>query len=155
MDNAAMAETQNSKLKTQNSLGSLLIYLVFIFVGGALIAPWIYFATQSAGEHFSIFYRLAQNPFHRFVHRAILGLAIVGLWPLCKNLGINSWNEIGIVPLRNQSRKVFNGFLFGFFSFACVAILALAIGAKKINPQHNAAEILKSFSVAISTAIVV
>ena len=40
---------------------------------------------------------LAKNPFSRFVLRAILGLAVIGLWPLLRGCGMWSQREMGLM----------------------------------------------------------
>ena len=85
------------------SLRALVIYLVGVFIGGALLAPWLYWLAQIAAPSFPL---LARTPFHRFVDRSLLILALTGLWPLSRALGLNSWRDVGLVPLRGQWKKI-------------------------------------------------
>ena len=75
------------------------IYLVAIFLGGALLAPCLYWLAQSLAGTFP---HLAQSPFHRFVNRALLAVALIGIWPLFRALGAASWRELGLVMPRGH-----------------------------------------------------
>ena len=92
-------------------LRALVIYLVVVFIGGALLAPWLYRLAQTAAHSFP---QIAAAPFHRFVDRSLLILALAGLWPLLRALGATSWRETGLVRLRGQWKKLFGGLLLGF-----------------------------------------
>src|SRR5436190_1719664 len=80
----------------------LLIYLLVVFVGGALLAPWLYALTQWGATHFPSLQHLAKNPFHRFVHRALLGLALIFLWPLFRRMGLRTWEDFGLANPRQH-----------------------------------------------------
>src|SRR5580704_10665968 len=104
---------------------ALAIYLVFVFIGGALLAPWLWLFAQHFAQPFP---KIAGAPFHRFIDRSLLILALGGLWPLLRAFGAKSWREIGIVPPYGQFRKLFGGLTLGFFSLAVVAGMAIGFG---------------------------
>ncbi len=131
---------------------ALLIYIVVVFIGGALLAPWLYWLVQSQAY---LFPKLAANPFHRFVHRSLLGMALIGLWPLMRSLGATSWRDIGWVRPKGQWKKLCGGFLLGFASLAVIAISALLLGVREINQSLTLAVIAKKVSGAMATAAVV
>lgn len=133
-------------------LRALAIYVVVVFVGGALAAPWLYWLCQ----HFaSAFPHLAASPFHRYVNRCILGLALIGLWPLLRSLGATSVREVGLVWPAGQWKKLGAGFLLGFLSLAVAALAALAFGARQIDPHLAAGTIVgKLFGAALTAAVV-
>jgi membrane protease YdiL (CAAX protease family) len=108
-------------------LRALVIYIAVVFVGGALLAPWFYWLVQTVAQTFP---KIANAPFHRYVHRAFLGLALAGLWPLLKALGARSTTDLGLVHPAGQWRKLGAGFGTGFLSLAIVAGIALAAGAR-------------------------
>ncbi len=64
----------------------LLLYVLAVFLGGALLAPWAWKGVQWAAAHGPVLQPLAQQPFHRFVNRCLLATALAGLWPLCRTL---------------------------------------------------------------------
>ncbi len=92
-------------------LRALVIYILVVFLGGALLAPWLYWLVQAGTKSAT---HIAGAPFHRFVDRSLLLLALAGLWPLLRNLGATSWKEIGFVKPAGQWRKLLGGFLLGF-----------------------------------------
>lgn len=133
-------------------LRALVIYIVAVFIGGALLAPPLYWLVQYFAHSFP---RLAAAPFHRYVNRALLGIALVGLWPLVKNLGFASPREIGLVKPRGQLKKLGAGFLLGLVSLAVIGGLAFALHARQLNPKLTDANLAHNLLSAVGTAIIV
>ena len=133
-------------------LRALGIYIFVVFVGGALVAPWLYWLTQSFAPSFP---HLANSPFHRFVNRSLLGLALIGLWPLLRNLGFRSCRGIGLVRPGGHWQRLAAGAALGFGSLAIVALTALAAGARALteNPGHAAQKILGAVLTALTVAV--
>src|SRR5438046_2681558 len=134
---------------------TLLIYTGIVFLGGALLAPWLYWSAQSLTAQFPALQRLADNPFHRYVNRSLLALALIGLWPLLRGLGVRAWPDVGLVKPAGQWRKLAGGFAFGFASLACLAGVALAVGARGVNTDLSAGRLIVKVSSAALTAAVV
>lgn len=133
-------------------LRALVIYIVAVFIGGALLAPPLYWL----GQHLTrIAPKLATEPFHRYVDRSILGIALLGLWPLVKSLGFASVTEIGLVSPRGQCKRLAGGFLFGLFSLAIIAGTAFAFHARVLNSKLSGADIAHKLFSAAATAIIV
>jgi hypothetical protein len=134
---------------------SLLIYFVLVFVGGALLAPWLYWFTLDLAAHLPLFDKLASNPFHRFVGRSLLGAALLGLWPLLRSCRMLHWRDVGLNAGGRSPAGVVFGFLLGFGSLACVALPAISLGGRSINPAHSSAQIVGHvFSAALAAIIV-
>ena len=133
-------------------LRALVIYIVAVFIVGALLAPPLYWLLQ---HYASTFPKLAAAPFHRYVNRSLLGIALLGLWPLVKNLGFNSAREIGLVRPRGQWKKLGAGFLLGLVSLAIIGGLAFAFHARQLNPKLSGADLTHKLLSAMGTAIVV
>lgn len=131
-------------------LWALLIYFVVIFIGGALLAPWLY----ELAQHLP-FPKIAGAPFHRFEDRAFLVLALAGVWPLLRVLGAKSAEDLGIALPYGQLKKFAGGLLLGFFSLALVAALAIGFGERIIVPGLTVGKILKTILTAIGAAAVV
>lgn len=127
---------------------ALLIYFAVVFVGGALFGPVLYHAAHG-------FSSLSKVPFHRFVDRAVLGLALICLWPLLKVMGITSWLELGFRDAVNKWRDIVPGFLIGFCSLAVIAVLSIASGERKSHLPASAHEIALHVVSAGLSAIVV
>lgn len=133
-------------------LRSLLVFVAVVFLGGALLAPWLYWLVDSFSH---VIPSLSEKPFHRFVNRAILGLALIGLWPFLRSLGVRSLRDVGLVGPAGQARKLAGGFATGFLSLACVAALALLCGARKANADLSALDLARNvIGIALTAAVV-
>ena len=106
------------------------MYCVIVLIGGALLAPWLHAAAQSAAQYNSTAANFAGQPFHRFVNRAMLGLALLGIWPLMRSIGIDSWRTVGLAPAPGRFSNLATGYAFGFGSLACVAAITVAAGVR-------------------------
>lgn len=133
---------------------ALLVYAVWVFLGGALLAPWIYAGVGWAARTLG-WVSVEVVPFHRVVNRSLLGLALVGLWPWLHHLGIRKWHDLGLKYRRGEWRRLAAGFMSGFVSLACVAILALAFGARRFDLGHDAAGVGRHLVNAGLAAVVV
>jgi hypothetical protein len=80
-------------------LWALVVYLVCVFVGGAPLAPWLYWLVAGFAQLLSSLSDLANSPFHRFVSRSLLIAAVGGIVPLAHAFGISSWHETTTIPL--------------------------------------------------------
>ncbi len=130
-------------------LRSLLLFVVVVFLGGALLAPWLYWLAGAVAPS------LAEKPFHRFVNRSILGLALLGLWPFLRSLGVSSFGDVGLVRPTRQWKRLAAGLGLGFASLACVAALALLGGARRLNADLSALDFTwKLTGIALSAAVV-
>ena len=138
---------------------ALLIYIMAVFIGGALLAPLLYWFAQwlahaAPGLVAHTYPKLASTPFPRCVNRALLGIALIGLWPLVKNLELHSLQEVGLVRPRGQWKKLGAGFALGLVSLAIVAGLALACHARQMNDQFSGREIAHKLVEAAATAVI-
>jgi membrane protease YdiL (CAAX protease family) len=128
----------------------LLIYILVVFIGGALLAPWLYWLVQSFAHTFP---KLANSPFHRYVNRSLLVLALIGIWPLLRSLGAKSWKEVGLVNPIGQAGKLAGGFILGLGSLACVAIIVLAAHGRIFNVNFSAGKLAGAALTAIVVSV--
>ena len=133
----------------------LAVYLVAVFGGGALLAPWLYRLTQWGAEHWTALAGLAKNPFSRFVLRSMLGLAVVLLWPLLRGCGMLSGREIGLSRSGRPLGRLAAGFAIGFGSLAGAAGLAILCGGRTAHLSHSPPETMVFLLGATVTAAVV
>ena len=133
-------------------LRALVIYIAVVFVGGALLAPWLYWLAQAFAHSFP---KIAAEPFNRFVDRSLLILALMGLWPLMRAFRVTSWREIGLVGLQGQRRKFLGGLLLGFLSLAVVAGTAVLCGQRVLVRTETSHEVVAVIFSSIGTAAVV
>lgn len=131
---------------------ALVIYIAFVFLGGALIAPWLWHLAQIFLHSYP---KIAGAPFHRYLDRAFLILALIGIWPLMRALGATSWREVGIVPPYGRMRKLFGGILLGIISLSIVAGIEMAAGERAFNSHAAASKIIKAVFSALAVAVTV
>ena len=131
---------------------ALAVYIIVVFVGAALLAPGLYALAQAFQGTFP---GLAGEPFHRFVNRSLLILALAGLWPLFRAIGAGSPADLGLVKPAGHGKELGSGFVLGFVSLALLAGLALATGARDINEKLAIARLLQKLLGAAGTAVVV
>ena len=138
-----------------NPLRAILIYLGIIFVGGALVAPWAYASAQWCAEHSILFESIAHQPFHRYLNRSIQLLALFGLWPFLRTIGVASWRDAGLDhPIRHWRQGVRGGTV-GLASFALIAGLAIITGVRSLDLDHPASDFWKHLGRSTSAAIFV
>jgi len=131
------------------------LYLLIIFLGSALAAPWLYKLLQALAKAVPALSGLAETPFPRVMNRTLMVLGALALWPLARGLGVGSWREIGLSKSATACRDMTVGFLFGLGSLACVAAAALVYGARGWVAERTAMEILRHLANAASAAIAV
>ena len=131
---------------------SLLIYLAAVFIGGALLAPWVWQLAQLGGPLFS---RLAHTAFHRYVDRCMEIIALAGLWPFLRALGATSRREIGLVSPFGQFHHLGQGLLLGVGSLVGVAAVSLAGHDRVVAPDLTPAKITGTLLGAAATALAV
>jgi hypothetical protein len=85
----------------------------------------------------------------------MLVLALAGMWPLLRQLGLRSWVETGLVSPTAQGRRLGVGFALGFGSLACVAALAVGVGARAWNESLTAGQLTTAILKFGATAAVV
>ncbi len=134
---------------------SLLIYAGVVFLGGALLAPWLAWGVRAMAAYLPELQNLADHPFHRYVNRSLLALALIGLWPLLRGLGVSAGRDVGLVKPSGQGRKLSCGFALGFASLAGVAGVVLTVGAREVNAGVLAGRLVEKASGATLTAAVV
>lgn len=148
----------------------LLIYLAVVFLGAALMAPWLYqfgqrfdhrIAASNLENNHAIrqfigtVHKTLRQPFHRYVNRSLLLLAVAGLWPFLRSFGIHQWKDLGFAPLKAHWKEVCTGFFLGFCSLAFLAGMALWFGARILDFHQAAATIARDFLAALFIALAV
>jgi uncharacterized protein len=126
-------------------------YLVAVFVGGALLAPWIW----TFAQHLSPNSSLAAQPFRRYVDRSLLGVALLGLWPMARSGLFPGWQSVGLVWGRPARRYLLMGLAGGMVSLAVVALLSLGFGVRTWDSGHSWSLLLSHAIRALGAAIAV
>ena len=128
---------------------ALLAFLAFVFIGGALLAPWLWHAVQALAPGT----KLARAPFARVENRALLLMALVGIPFYVRASGIRSWADVG-VPRVYRWRRVAGGFALGFVSLAAVCAVAIIGGGRALVPR-TPGQLAGNVLGALATALIV
>jgi membrane protease YdiL (CAAX protease family) len=137
------------------STRALLGYLLLVFVGGALVAPWVYWLVQKLAANWPAFESLARHSFPRYVNRCFLALALIGLWPLARWLGLRSLADVGLAGGNDRARQIRLGLLLGLGSLAGAALLTVLSGARRLVFEHTPAVIVEHLIRATTAAVLV
>jgi membrane protease YdiL (CAAX protease family) len=116
---------------------ALLIYIVGVFLLGALLAPWVYWLAKWMAGTAAVFEGLANVPFHRFLNRCFLLFAVLGLWPFLRSIGADSWQAVGMNAATGNARRLFHGFLLSLASLAAIATIAMLAGSRRWEPRDE------------------
>ena len=135
----------------QRSLLILMAYVVGVIVAGAVSAPWVHSALGALG---------LEMPFHKFCLRWLQGLALVGLWPALRCLGIGARGGFGLLGrdegLSGPAAGIGRGLLWGAGCMLVVAAILLVLEVRVLKPGSLAASIVATAVVkAALTAVAV
>ncbi|HEX6911301.1 MAG TPA: CPBP family intramembrane glutamic endopeptidase [Longimicrobium sp.] len=133
---------------------ALALYLLAVFAGGALLAPWLYHAVRALAESVPALESVARMPFARYVNRALMLTALVGLPWYVRAAGIRTWRDAGIPPGGIRWKAFGTSFALGFASLAAVCLVALAAGGRELKPR-SPGELAGQFLGVLATALVV
>lgn len=131
-------------------LGKIIGYVVIVMVGGALLAPPLWWLGQW-GIAQGIVPALRPFAFDKYLNRAALVLAL-GLLPwLVRSLRIGSLRALGIEPNPNRSRDLALGLGVAIAGFGA-AVLGLVLGgALSLRPNTS----VRAWSLSVLAAVVV
>jgi membrane protease YdiL (CAAX protease family) len=135
--------------------GLLLCYVVGVFAGGALVAPWLFHLAQWAAGEFPALQGLASQPFHRYVNRSLLVTALAGLWPLLRTLQLADRRALGFVSPLTARRPLALGLALGFGSLLLAAVLMALAGVRGFNSSLALPLLLKLLVNATLSAVAV
>jgi CAAX protease family protein len=104
----------------------LAAYFIAIVVGGALLAPILFWLAQGLAAH-GVFPFLAKYDFDTFFHRAILVAAVLLLWPLLCISNVRSLGDLGLAPNPHWGRDVGSGVLLSVIPLLFCGALLIAL----------------------------
>src|SRR6059036_1219858 len=130
---------------------ALIIYLAAVFIGGGLLAPWLYWIVDATG----LMGHEGAPPFYKFILRSLQIVALAGIWPLLRFLKIDSWNAVGLQRASDWRRQIGSGYFLGFVSLGFVAAAALISGTRTWDSHRGTLSIATGLTGAIASAIVV
>lgn len=115
----------------------MLIYIIGVFLLGALLAPWVYWLAKWMAGTTALFGGLADVPFHRYLNRCFLLFAVLGLWPFLRSIGADSWQAVGMNAATGNGRRLVHGFLLSLASLAAIGTIAVLAGSRRWEPRDD------------------
>ena len=104
----------------------LAAYFIAIVVGGALLAPILFWSAQALAAH-GVFTFLTKYDFDTFFHRAILVAAVLLLWPLLRVSNVRGMADLGLATNPHWGRDVCRGILLSVIPLLFCAALLIAL----------------------------
>jgi membrane protease YdiL (CAAX protease family) len=135
-------------------LPALALYLLAVFAGGALLAPWLYHGIQALAPSYPALETAARMPFARYVNRGLLIVALLGLPFFVRAAGVRRWSDVGMGRGSFRWRRFAAAFALGFFSLATVCAVTLVAGGRMIKPR-SPGELAGQFLGVLATALIV
>lgn len=108
------------------NLAKLALYFVAIVIGGALLAPILFWSAQTLAAH-GVFPFLAKYDFDTFFHRTILVAAVLLLWPLLRISKVRGLADLGLAPNPHWARDVGYGVLLSVIPLLFCGALLIAL----------------------------
>lgn len=140
-----------------SKLRALILYLILVFAGAGMIAPWLWSAADALRDALgagSVAW-LVDHPFSRYVHRCLLVLALAGLYPLSGALQCRSWAALGLARGGQQGRRIGAGFLLGLVAFACVLAAEVSGATRSWKSEWAAGVVVRGVLSAFASGAVV
>ena len=103
----------------------LAAYFIAIVLGGALLAPILFWSAQALAAH-GVFPFLTKYDFDTFFHRAILVAAVLLFWPLLRVSNVRGLADLGLAPNPHWARDVAFGILLAVIPLLFCAALLIA-----------------------------
>ena len=133
---------------------ALALYLLAVFAGGALLAPWLYDGIAALAPFFPALETAARMPFARYVNRGLLIVALLGLPFFVRGAGVRRWSDVGLGRGAFHPRRFGVAFALGFFSLAAVCAVTLLAGGRMIKPR-SPGELAGQLLGVLATALIV
>lgn len=117
-------------------MGIVLGYLAAVFLVAALIAPWVWHGVHAAARASGhpAWESLTRHPFPRYLNRCLLVVALAGLLPVCRWLGIRTWRDAGLAGHGRALRHWVLGFAASATMFGAVLAVEWGTGLRAIRP---------------------
>src|SRR5262245_35269025 len=150
--NQSQQGTLAAQTKTSRRFSfAFVIYISVIFLGGALLAPWLYALVKHAAALFDT----TSDPFQYFVQRSMPIVALLALWPLMRGVGFKSVSEIGLVKPSGQWQKFLVAFFCAFIGLALISGIVLVSGAQTVNEDATLLALVERMAEAVLSSLFV
>jgi membrane protease YdiL (CAAX protease family) len=131
----------------------ILAYLIGVVVLGATLAPWLFWAGQSA-SHFKYLGFLANTDFQRFFNRSILVSAFLLLIPLVRWIGPQRLQNLGLRKNPRWGPHLLGGFLISGCTISALGACLVALDICELKDPFPWQLLPPIFLTAISVAFI-
>ncbi|MBV9464469.1 MAG: CPBP family intramembrane metalloprotease [Verrucomicrobiae bacterium] len=114
------------------SVALIVAWLAVSVLAAALLAPWLYLATENAAHHFPLLHGLAGHKFHRYINRLVMIFAVLGVVGIGRFLGYRKAAALGLGGSHRPGRAVL-GFVVSVVFLGILAGLLLATGCVRFR----------------------
>ena len=130
-------------------------FIVYVFVVGALISPWIYELVQlGKGSDIKFFEYLAGQKFGKISNRCFMLAAAIGLYPMLKAFKAFNKKDLGYdLPRKEFLKEVGKGLPFGIISLSILGCLIVYFGHRVMTPGMGPGDFIVAFLKMIPGAI--
>lgn len=92
-----------------------------------MVAPLLHSLGWAVGEHLPWLRAVATKPFHRFLTRSMMGIALVGLFPFVRVMGVSTRKDWGLESgIRDGARSFCWGVALGGLTLGAAGLLLFA-----------------------------
>lgn len=116
-----------------NVVAKILAYCLSIIVGGALLAPPLWWAAQAGLEHGVLPEALRPFKFPKYFNRAVLVVALGLLVPFIRWLGLRRWTDLGLAENPRRFNDLALGLAVGSVGLWSVAALLVLSGRAELR----------------------
>ena len=116
------------------------LYAIAVIVIGVLFAPWLFWTARWTASHLSAVHWLGAYSFRRVFNRSLMIVALAGLWPLLRSVGLRTWREVGYLRTKRWWRHVLIGFGLGLGSFLLAIAISIILGHRALATDKSLGE---------------
>ncbi|MEM6731266.1 MAG: CPBP family glutamic-type intramembrane protease, partial [Myxococcota bacterium] len=136
------------------SIAKITGFLVVVLVGGALLAPPLYWGARAGVDGGWLPASLAKFDFTKYFNRATLIVAVLGLYPFIRWVGARSIGDLEIEPNPRRWWDLGAGIVIGVVGLWFVAAMLLATGQVKFHAPFPWHRIFEALGTAVAVSII-
>lgn len=136
------------------TVGKIVGYLVIVLVGGALLAPPLYWGAQAGLEGGWLPQSLGKFDFTKYFNRSTLVVALVLLVPFIRSVGAKSAADLEIEPNPLRFRDLGAGFTIGVVGLWIVAAMMVSAEFVKFHEPFKWYRIPEAMGTAVAVSLI-
>jgi membrane protease YdiL (CAAX protease family) len=134
-------------------ISKLLAYVVAVVVGGALLAPPLFWTGQALIAA-DLLPQLAPFGFEKYLNRAFMVLALGLLWPWLRWMGLHRWTDLFLTTNPRRWRDLGTGLALGVGGLVTVALGLVTVGTLDVRGPLTAPDIVAALATGAIVALI-